>query len=65
MMVAEWELWAIATKLVDQHGDGARDEALRRQRALDARGDGGGVNVWAAILARIDQLQASPSGPPS
>lgn len=62
-MLTEWELWAVAAKVIEQHGDTARAHAEERQRALEAAGDTGGVNAWSAVLARIEQLQALPAGP--
>ena len=61
-MISEWELWAVAVKLVEQHGEGAHAHALVRQRELEAKGDTGGVNAWTAIAARIEALQERPGG---
>jgi hypothetical protein len=62
-MISEWELWAVAARLVERHGEAARDHALERQRDLEAEGDRGGVNAWRAILARIESLEGPPGGP--
>ena len=61
-MISEWELWAVAVKLVEQHGDDAHAHALGRQRELEVKGDTGGVNAWTAIAARIRALQERPRG---
>lgn len=62
-MLSDWELFAIARKLIDEHGREAADAALRRADDLSERGDPDGEAVWLAVGRRIELLLADPAGP--
>jgi hypothetical protein len=55
-VLSDWELWACANQLVDQHGRGAITEAGERILAMVAEGDQDGHATWLAILSRMNQL---------
>jgi hypothetical protein len=61
-MVTEWELWASANHMVQQHGPDAPIHAAMRLDALIEQGDHEGAATWRMILNRIDQLLAEPAG---
>ncbi|MDB5720599.1 MAG: hypothetical protein JWP15_1217 [Alphaproteobacteria bacterium] len=61
-MLTDWELWAVANHLVEEHGEGARGFAAMRRDALAAARDRAGAEAWDLIIERIQQLQAKPSG---
>jgi hypothetical protein len=62
-MLSQWELWAVANKILEQHGEDARDFIAERRRQLQACGDAAGVDAWARIVACVEQLEAEPAGP--
>ena len=64
-MLGEWELFAVARKLIDEHGPEAADAALRRVDDMRQRGDRDGEAVWLAVGRKIELLLADPSGPPN
>ena len=55
-MLRDWELWACANQLVEQHGRGAITNAGEPILAMVAEGDQEGHANWLAILSRINQL---------
>jgi hypothetical protein len=59
-VLSEWELWAIANFVIEQHCDHARAHAIEQLEALATADDTNGVAAWPAILDRIEQLQAKP-----
>lgn len=61
-MITEWELWACANHLINQHGENAAMEAAMRADELLAEDDLQGMRTFQAIARRIDQLLANPSG---
>jgi hypothetical protein len=46
MMLNDWELWACANRLVEQHGRGAISKAGERILEMTAKGDQAGYMVW-------------------
>jgi hypothetical protein len=61
-MLSDWELWAIANRLiVDQGPDAAIEAALRADEMLE-RNDLNGQRTWICVLDRIKELQAEPQG---
>ena len=58
-MIMDWELWAVATRVVRDHGTGAAEFALDRARGLEAGGEAG-AGAWERILERIGELQRGP-----
>ncbi len=54
--LTDWELWACANRLVQQHGRGAISHAGGRILDLAAAGDQEGHATWLAILDRIRKL---------
>lgn len=63
MALTDWELWACALKVEQQHGDRAADHVVERVRALAAAGDRDGVAAWLAIADRLDDLQRGDKQP--
>ena len=57
MAISEWELWAVASKLIEQHGDGAYAFAVERLNAIVLVGDEAGLTTWSSIIDRMAQLQ--------
>ena len=55
-MLTEWELWAVATQTLRQHGEQAPLFVAERIGALVLAGDSAGVATWGAIAARMAQL---------
>jgi hypothetical protein len=61
-MLSEWELWACANETIKQHGfDAPIHAAMRADKLLEA-GDMDGATNWRAIVTRINELLAKPSG---
>jgi len=61
MPITEWERWAVAHRVLEQHGERAIDHCAERAKALALAGDEHGVALWVDIAGRIDQLRG-PSG---
>ena len=59
-MLSDWELWAVANKLIEQRGDQAPAFAATRIEELARAGDRDGVAAWEAISTRVGQLSAPP-----
>ncbi|MGB3722779.1 MAG: hypothetical protein WA979_08175 [Pacificimonas sp.] len=64
-MLGNWELFAVARRLIDEHGPEAADAALRRADDMAQRGDLDGEAVWLAIGRKIELMFANPSGLPN
>lgn len=60
-LLTEWELWAVANRMISDHGEDAKIQAAMKADACLDRGDPDGTTNWIAIIRRIDQLQASPN----
>jgi hypothetical protein len=58
-MLSDWELWAVANRLVVDHRENAALEAARRIDAMLDAGDLDGRDVWRAVLRRIEALQVT------
>lgn len=58
-MLTDWELWAVARRLIDVHGDMAAGHASLKAAELEAKGDMRGRDVFLAVAARINQLGSS------
>lgn len=56
MTLTDWELWAIAQKMVEMGPAGDR-HVVERIAALTLADDAEGVDAWMAISARIGQLR--------
>jgi hypothetical protein len=59
-MLTEWELWACAHRMVDQHGVDAPIHAAMRADELMERGDQDGCSTWILIMHRTKELLAGP-----
>jgi hypothetical protein len=55
-VLSDWELWAAANLVVEQHGDRAPMFVAERIVALTLKGDAAGIATWKAVASRIDQL---------
>jgi hypothetical protein len=60
--LTEWELWACANQLVEQHGTGAVARVGERIRDLEAAGDVAGHSAWMLILERVIKLLQKKPG---
>ena len=60
--LTEWELWACANQYIRQHGeDAAILAAMRADEKVEAC-DLDGARTWRAIVKRINELLATPTG---
>jgi hypothetical protein len=59
-MLTEWELWACAQRMVDDHGADAPIYAAMRADKLLEHGDQEGCSTWVLIMRRAEQLLAGP-----
>lgn len=62
-MLSDWELWACANKMIEEHGLDAPIHAAMRADQLTEEGDLDGSLTWLAIIRRINQLLTKPAGP--
>jgi len=60
-VLSDWELWAVANRLMQEHGDTAAGVASLKAAELESQGDARGKAVWTAIAERINRLN-SPNG---
>ena len=61
-MLSDWELWAIANRLMLDHGPDAPIEAAFRADEMLEQNDLDGQRTWIGVLDRIKELQAEPQG---
>jgi hypothetical protein len=62
-MLTEWELWATANMVLEQHGGGAADFVASRILDLERKGDDLGSATWGLILVKIAELRKTePDG---
>lgn len=57
MPLSDWELWACAQQVVQQHGTRAAEHIEKRVTALAEAGDEEGLRTWLAIAGRVDELE--------
>lgn len=57
MALSDWELWACASTVLQQHGDQAPLFVAERIGALALEGKAEGVAAWQEIAVRIDTIQ--------
>jgi len=60
-LLSDWELWAVARRFIEEHGDTAAGYASLKAAELGAQGDTRGRDVFMDVAARINQL-LSPQG---
>jgi hypothetical protein len=58
-MLSDWELWAVARRFMEEHGDMAAGYASLKAAELDARGDTRGREVFMEVAARINRLRSA------
>jgi hypothetical protein len=58
MSVAPWEYWTVANMLITTHGDAAEEKAQLKITHARENHDQAEVIVWAAILAKIDEIRS-------
>lgn len=58
-MLSDWELWAVARRFMEEHGDMAAAYASLKAAELDAQGDARGREVFMEVAARINRLRSS------
>lgn len=56
MALTDWELWACAIRVEQEHGYHAPGHIFERLEALAAAGDEEGVTTWLSIADRVGQL---------
>jgi len=62
MTLTDWELWAVANKVLQQHGENAPLHVAERIGALTFAGDDGGVAAWKGIERRLLELMGPGRG---
>lgn len=55
-MLTEWELWAVAAKVIAAEGDDVGEFLVDRVQSLTEAGDDDGVRTWLAVADRVQQL---------
>lgn len=55
-MLNDWELWAVARRFMEEHGDMAAAYASLKAAELEAQGDARGRAVFMEVAARINRL---------
>jgi hypothetical protein len=63
MALTDWELWAIAVKVLDAEGDHVGDFIVDRINTLSKAGDHEGVAIWLAVADRVQRLYDEPDDP--
>tara|TARA_R110000787_G_scaffold208846_7_gene318888 strand:+ start:23307 stop:23516 length:210 start_codon:yes stop_codon:yes gene_type:complete len=62
--LTDWELWAVAAKVMEAEGDDVGEFLVERVQALTEAGDDEGLMTWLAIAERVQQLLLGrPSDP--
>ena len=59
-MLTDWELWAVASTVLDQHGEGAPLFVATRIGALALEGGEAGVVSWKEVARRVSMLASGP-----
>lgn len=59
-MLTEWEHWAVANLVMEQHGSRAPLFIATRIGALAMAGDAAGVAAWKEIARRVTALAGPP-----
>jgi hypothetical protein len=54
--LSDWELWAVARRFMEEHGDMAAGYASLKAAELDAQGDNRGRDTFLDVAARINTL---------
>ena len=63
MPIDEIDIWRSAKLIIDQHGDRAGAEAIRRPNRLAEAGATEGAAVWKRIASAIEEMQKTePDG---
>lgn len=60
--LSDWELWACANRMIEEHGRDAAIHAGMRADRLFEKGDIDGSATWLEILRRIDSMLTIPAG---
>jgi hypothetical protein len=59
-MLTDWELWAAAHRMLEEHGSDASAFVASRIGALALEGEAAGVAAWKEIARRMVELGAVP-----
>ena len=62
-MLSDCELWACASRMIDEHGLDAPIHAAMRADKLMEQADLDGSFAWQAITRRISRLLRAPATP--
>jgi hypothetical protein len=63
-MLSDWELWAVANRMVADHGEEAALAVALKVDEMIERSDLDGEKVWRAVLKRVEEFEA-PAGQPN
>ncbi|MFC0590773.1 DUF6961 family protein [Novosphingobium aquiterrae] len=58
MPLSDWELWACASTVLENHGVEVPVHVAEQIGALALKGDDEGIRTWQEIAKRIVELQA-------
>lgn len=58
-MLTDWELWACANEVLQQHGPDTPNHVAERIGACALAGDAEGLATWRAIARRVVELGSS------
>lgn len=56
-LLTDWELWAVANFVLEQHGDEAPMFVAARIGALALEGDDAGIAAWREVARRMTELR--------
>ena len=64
-MLSDWELWAVANEVLEQHRGDAPLFVAARLGDLAVKGDAAGIATWQAVARRIATLMAAAPARPA
>lgn len=53
----EWEIWTVASKVLESHGDEVGDYLVERLQSMMETGDQDGIDHWMRTAACVRRLQ--------
>lgn len=54
--LTDWELWAVAAKVMEAEGDEVGEFLIERIHAMTEAGDDQGMMTWLAVADRVQRL---------
>ncbi len=55
-MISELDIYRTANLLIDQHGEGAYMQAVKRRDEMQRKGDAEGRHVWRQVITAVLRL---------